>query len=531
MAGVENDQSASITSMTSECRSVVPPLDTRIGVSATLPVLKWPAATCGFFSFASLFVRAIAQSPPGAYHDVPLNEGRRRRHAQRLARRSATYNLVTYKESLISKNMADSQTSWIRTWFCDGGTRTRRRSWWLVAASLATCTGALQTASAQSQSVTSAPQGPLQFSVGTSVLWDDNVFRLSDSADTRALLGKSSKSDRYVAAFAGVHVDKPYAQQRFKLNATETAYRYDSFSFLNSNALNYDGAWDWHFTPRLSGTLSADRAEALANYGDYRTPIRNVVTAQNQRLSIDDRLSGGWHLLGGASHGESNNSTVFVQQASYRGNGLEGGTRYVTEAGNSVTFVSRSFRADYVDQPLDPVNLLDEGYRRRENELAVSWMPSGKSTLTGTATRIDYKSRNFEQRDFSGTSGLLSYRWQPTGRLILVLSAVRTVLPYIDNFSTYVVTDTVTVAPTWQVSAHAGVRAGLSRSSSDFRGAVVPVAIARQDDLESTLLALDWSPRKSLMLSADVRHERRTSNTAGFDYNDSSARVSVALTF
>ena len=407
----------------------------------------------------------------------------------------------------------------------------RTPRWWLVAASLATCAGALQTASAQSQSVTTASQGPLQFSVGTSAVWDDNVFRLSDSADTQALLGKSSKSDRYVSAFAGVHIDKPYAQQRLRLNATETAYRYDSFSFLNSNALNYDGAWDWHFTPRLSGTLSADRAEALANYGDYRTPIRNIVTVQNQRLSVDGQLSGGWHLLGGASHGESKNSTVFVQQGSYRGNGVEGGARYVTEAGNSVSFVSRTFRADYVDQPLDPVNLLDDGYRRRENELAVSWMPSGKSRLTGTATRIEYQSRNFAQRDFSGTAGLLSYQWQPTGRVAVVVSAGRTLQPYIDNFSTYLATDTVTVAPTWQVSAHAALRASVARSSIDFRGAVVPVANPRRDDLGSVLLALDWSPRQSLMLSADVRHERRTSNTAGFDYDDSSARVSLTLTF
>jgi exopolysaccharide biosynthesis operon protein EpsL len=436
---------------------------------------------------------------------------------------STRYYLLICRESSTARDMANSQTARIRT---------RRTSWRLVAACLAICAAGLQNASAQSQSVATAPQGPLQFSVGTSVVWDDNVFRLSDSADTQALLGKSSKSDRYVSAFAGVHIDKPYAQQRLRLDATETAYRYESFSFLNSNALNYDGTWDWHFTPRLSGTLSAGRTEALANYGDYRTPILNVVTVQNQRLSIDGQLSGGWHLLGGASHGVSENSMVFVQQASYRGTGAEGGARYVTEAGNSVTFVSRTFSADYVDQPLDPVNLLDDGYRRRENELAVSWMPSGKSRLTGTATRIAYRSRNFAQRDFSSTVGLLFYQWRPTGRVALVVSAGRTLKPYIDNLSTYIVVDTVTIAPTWQVSAHVGVRASLSRTSSAFRGAVVPLAgAARQDDLDSDLLAFDWSPRQSLTLSVSVTHERRTSNTPGFDYDDNSARIGATLTF
>jgi len=98
---------------------------------------------------------------------------------------------------------------------------------------------------------------PVMALIGSSITWDSNVFHLPDSVDPQAQLGRPAKSDRISATYAGLRVDKPYAQQRFLLELTGTAYRYDNFSFLDFNALQYQGSWQWHFTPRVSGTLAA----------------------------------------------------------------------------------------------------------------------------------------------------------------------------------------------------------------------------------------------------------------------------------
>jgi len=90
---------------------------------------------------------------------------------------------------------------------------------------------------------------PVMALIGSSITWDSNVFHLPGSADPQALLGKPTKSDRISATYAGLRVDKPYAQQRFLLDLTGTAYRYDNFSFLDFDALQYQGAWQWHFSP------------------------------------------------------------------------------------------------------------------------------------------------------------------------------------------------------------------------------------------------------------------------------------------
>src|SRR5438552_4705003 len=223
---------------------------------------------------------------------------------------------------------------------------------------------------------------PVMALIGRSVTWDSNVFHLPDSVDPQAQLGRPAKSDRIGATYAGLRVDKPYAQQRFLFELTETAYRYDNFTFLDFNALQYQVSWQWHFTPRVSGTLAADRTEALVNYTDFRDPSTpNVRTADNRQLSVAAWLFGGWHLLGAARQQAAKNSAQFVQLGSSRVTGGEGGVKYVAGSGSSVTFNLRSVAGHFTDRAADPVTLVDDGFRRSESELLATWIVTGKSTL------------------------------------------------------------------------------------------------------------------------------------------------------
>ena len=57
---------------------------------------------------------------------------------------------------------------------------------------------------------------------GGSVLYDSNVFRLPSTLSPQATLGRSTKSDTLTTAYLGLRIDKPYAQQRFQFDVTDT---------------------------------------------------------------------------------------------------------------------------------------------------------------------------------------------------------------------------------------------------------------------------------------------------------------------
>ena len=71
------------------------------------------------------------------------------------------------------------------------------------------------------------------------------------------------------------------------------------------------------------------------------------------------------------------------------------------------------------------------------------------------------------------------------------------------------------------------------RLINDFRGPVAPLTgPSRRDTLRSAQLAVDWSPpMRNLRLTGSVQRDRRSSNAAGLDFDDTIAMLSASLTF
>jgi exopolysaccharide biosynthesis operon protein EpsL len=388
-------------------------------------------------------------------------------------------------------------------------------------------------ASQQASSGSTEPRPVIAFRAGAGITWDSNPFLLSDSVNPRVQLGTSNKSDTVTSAFAGISIDKQYSLQRFYLDATETAYRHGNFSYLDFDAFQYRAGWDWRVGTQLSGALSADRSKALINYGDFRnTSVLNTVTTEHRLASLDGWVSGGWHVLLAGTQDVSKNSVPFVQVASYRLTGGDGGVRYLAQSGSSIEFHAASGRGEYLDQPLDPVRLIDDGFRRSESYAVANLPFSAKSTLRARLGWVDYRNDHFAQRDFSGTVRTLSYLWRPTEKLSFALSAARDRMPYVADTSSYVVNDTLSLAPSWRLSPKTALTLTLSQTASDYGGPVVASAAPlRHDDLSSAELALNWTPLRSVTVNAGLRHQRRSSNTPGFDYDDSGASVNASVLF
>jgi exopolysaccharide biosynthesis operon protein EpsL len=374
---------------------------------------------------------------------------------------------------------------------------------------------------------------PVMVLFGSSVTWDSNVFHLPSSVDAQAQLGRPTKSDRISTTYAGLRVDKPYAQQRFLLELTETAYRYDNFPFLDFNALQYQGSWQWHFTPRVSGTLAAERSEALVNYTDFRDPSqRNVRTLENRLLSVDAWLFGGWHLLGAARQEAAKNTVPFVQLGSFRVTGGEGGVKYAAGSGSSVTFNLRSVVGHFNDRVADPVTLLDDGFRRSESELLATWIITGKSTLDARLARVDYRSSHFAERDFTGSAARLRYRWLPTAKLSLNLAMSRDLQPWQDSFASYRVDQRLSFGPRWQLGARTALALTLDHATFDFRNPVVPSAgPQRHDAFRGAQLAVDWQLLRNVTVKVSLQHNQQTSTDPAVPFNATVATLDASLMF
>lgn len=372
------------------------------------------------------------------------------------------------------------------------------------------------------------------FAGGAALRYDDNLFRLP-SGGTGPVPDKSSRSDFVYTVYAGLRVDKPYAQQRVQFDVTATQYSYRNNDFLNFTALDYRGAWLWSLTPHLTGNLSTERVSELTSYADLQnTTHRNIRTNTTQRFDADWQAGGGWHLVGGASHRRSSaDEAALTAVGNHEQNSLEGGIKYVSPANNSLTVLRRESRGNYIGRSLDAANLLDTGYDQSDSEMRAFWQVTGHSTLDARLGYMERTHRNFAQRDFSGATGSMSYQWAPTGKLRFTLATGRNLLSYQESTNSYYVSDFVAFTPAWLLTDKTTVSLRLNLARNDYRGAVGTVATPtmREDRIRAAELRAVWRPLRTVDVDGYIAREQRSTNLPGLPYQDNVVGVSSSLRF
>lgn len=375
-------------------------------------------------------------------------------------------------------------------------------------------------------------QDAFNFAAGTSVRYDDNLFRLPSGVAPNT--GRpSSRSDMLYTVYAGVRVDKPYAQQRLQMDVTATQYSYRSNDYLNFSAVDYRAAWLWALTPRLTGVLSADQTSELASYANLENATtRNKRVHENQRFMADWWVDGGWHLTGGAYRLRSvADAGELTAIGNYVQNTAEGGIKYVSAANNSIAAVHRASRGDFVGRALDTASALDTHYDQSETELRGIYQVTGHSLLDA---RLGHRNRTYEhfsQRNFSGTIGNLSYQWTPTGKLQFTLATGRDLIAYQESANSYYAANNISLTPLWRLTDKTSIRLKLDFTKNEYGGAIVPVAAAREDTIRSTQLGVAWRPTRTVIVDGYLTHEQRSSNIAGLPYQANIAGISASAVF
>jgi exopolysaccharide biosynthesis operon protein EpsL len=367
-----------------------------------------------------------------------------------------------------------------------------------------------------------AAQDALQFTAGTSLTRDDNVFRQPGNGE----------SDRFAATYVGLRFDKPYVQQHFLLDLTQTAYNYERNSHLDFDATQYRAAWHWRASERLSGTLSADRSQSLVNYSDFRDPSqRNLRTSENRALTVDSWIIGGWHLASTLLQQESRNSASFLQERGFRQRGGDFGVKYLAGSGSTLAVLRRWLGGEYLERGLDAANLIDDAFLRTETEAVVSWVLTGRSVLEGRLARIEYESHNFEARDFTGTASRLAWRWTPAARISLNAAASRDVSPSSDVFK-YRVEERLSLGGAYELGPRTALRASVYGGTSEYREPVLAFAgPAREERFTGWSLGWDWQVHRLVTLTASAQRLKRTSNDAAFDFQGTTATLGASLVY
>jgi exopolysaccharide biosynthesis operon protein EpsL len=367
-----------------------------------------------------------------------------------------------------------------------------------------------------------------------SLLETDNLFLLSRDADLNRLPGgATSKSETIKTSVAELSLDKSYSLQRFQINASINDYRYQNFSYLSYTAMNYAAGWQWAFTPRVRGTLTASRREVSNNFTDVTDiSVRNIRTDKLIRFDGEADLGAAWRITTRLDQADSTNEVPVVREADSVIKSGSLGTRYVFPSGNFIGLNARYGSGEYLNRVTTVGGFLPRSFDETEHDIRSSWRLGGKTNLIGRIGYFQRRHQEFDQRDFGGVVGDIRATWRATGKTTMVATLSRTFNAYQTELNSYAAGNKLSLVPEWQATAHTSLRVNYEYFLQNYGGGLTSEGLAaRRDTTRSATISLDWHPRPTISLILSLQNQKRISNLAGFDYKANSASVAGQITF
>ena len=371
----------------------------------------------------------------------------------------------------------------------------------------------------------------LQFRASQSFQHDSNVFRLSDGADTQAILKTPNRSDTVSTTSVGLKLNKPYGLQRFELDASIEHSNYQRFSNLDFTAVNYAAAWRWNVTPALHGNLTADRKEYVDTSADVQ--ISGQLNRRTNRLTALDaeyELDGVWRVLGGVFERTSTGSQASTFEGDSKLVGAEAGVRYAFPSGSSLAYRFKNGGGKYTNRA--STTAVSSDFTDREHELKGEWGDGTRTKVQGRIAHFQRTHDSLPRRDFSGLIGQADATYALTGKTSVTAGVVRDLGSYQTGTASYYRGSRIFVAPTWKPTVLTAVRFRYDFGVRDFRGPLPGFAASnRRDKISLASLALEWQALRALKLTAWIQRDVRKSNEPNADYKSNAIGISAQASF
>lgn len=364
------------------------------------------------------------------------------------------------------------------------------------------------------------PPDFFQFRAGVGVEHDSNVLRAPNR----------EQSDDIGVLSVGVKVDRSYSLQHFRLDAEAANYRYSNLSHLNYSTINYSAGWDWKFTPRLHGVLSAERRQ-FRDIGDT-VAGQLEIGRRTERAELFEGIydiDGAWRALAGVSHSSSSTTVPTSWDASPSIRSARVGAGYEFASGSSIYARLRRGDGEY-RAPLTPGAPAD--FSETEADAALKWILTGKTSLEAQLGHLKRTHDSAPQRDFSGPVGRATVTWDATGKTTVVAGVLRYLSSSGLDTGGHVESTRWFVGPVWKATAHTSFNARYDRTSRDWRDVVAGLSeTGRRDVIETTSVGVEWEPRRFVTVTGSVRGERVKSNLVGTSYRNTAVTAGVRLNF
>lgn len=395
-------------------------------------------------------------------------------------------------------------------------------------AALLALSGAVPAALAQSS--------PYYVGASQAFTHESNIYRLSGN--------QPINSDTVSSTSLLAGIDQTFGRQRAFADASVNTNRYRNNNTLNNTGYSLNGGLDWATVERLSGRISfgANRNMAQFNPGGD-TPLltkKNIQTNKQASATVRYGLVGRFTAEATLSHRQVDYSAAEYNRFEYKQNSGSLGVVYRPSGALSLGAALRYSEGRYPLARATASGFLEDTFKRRDLDLTSDWTVSGASTISARLSIGKQEYASFNQRDFSGATGAVTWIWQPGPRLRIKSSLTRdtgqdtSFLTFgSNNFVTSDysrLTTAVQSSATYELTAKIFVDASARWADRSLTN----TGLAYGNDTNKGLsLGGRWLPTRNTQVGCQLSHDSRSSDNLAlsvpFSANSTSCYAQIML--
>jgi len=266
-----------------------------------------------------------------------------------------------------------------------------------------------------------AQSSPYYVGASQAFTHESNIYRLGG--------GQPINSDTVSSTSLLAGLDQTFGRQRAFADASVNTNRYSNNKTLNNTGYSLNGGLDWATVERLSGRISlgANRNMAVFNPGGDSPLLtkKNIQTNRQASATVRYGLVGKYTAEATLSHRRVAYSAVEYNRFEYRQNSGALGLVYRPSGALSLGAALRHTTGSYPKARASASGFVEDTYKRNDLDLTSNWTVSGASSIAARLSYGKQESASFNSRDFSGTTGAVTWNWTPGPRLQVKTSLTR----------------------------------------------------------------------------------------------------------
>ena len=381
--------------------------------------------------------------------------------------------------------------------------------------------------------------GPETFTAraGVTESHDDNIFRLPEEVTPPR---GGSRSDLILSTTLGVNVARDISRQHVEVDASIANTRYREHSELDNTGNALRASWQGEFGSHWKNDFVIENSKQLSNFADFRSTEKNIVQIRGVSDSLSYRITPEIFIAASAGSQRQSNSAETLRIADYSASYRELGVLFISPSSNQLKVSYRETDGGYPTSQLvaasrRPAPISNKNnYVQRNLDLSGDWMPTGNSRFSGRVGLARRKYIDVSSRDFNGSTGDLSYFWNPGGNLKIDVEARRIIDTKSDPSSNNFLTKQVMLRPAWTLTEKIVIAGTVDWMRRDLLGdptGAINLYRTSGDSTHTFALSLGYKPRKALNVALNLRKERRISDIALANYIDKIATIFLTIDY